>query len=94
LPRAEYIRYMNGSARGIFAPGDSHGFERTRSLAFDKADVILISRLPCRIFVWVMGDGLRSDAIVVQIDLDYRNVVRIATSPWAWSVTAARFSNR
>ncbi|HEY3153360.1 MAG TPA: thiamine pyrophosphate-binding protein, partial [Candidatus Binatia bacterium] len=65
--------YMNGSARGIFAPGDPHGFNRTRSLAFDKADVILIVGCP---FDFRLGYGrrLRSDAIVVQIDLDYRNV--------------------
>jgi acetolactate synthase-1/2/3 large subunit len=36
--------YMNGSARGIFAPGDPHGFNRTRRLAFDKADVILVGK--------------------------------------------------
>ena len=38
--------YMNGSGRGIFAPGDPHGFNRTRSVAFDKADVILIVGCP------------------------------------------------
>ena len=65
--------YMNGASRGIFAPGDPHGFNRTRSFAFDKADVILIVGCP---FDFRLGYGrrLRSDAIVVQIDLDYRNV--------------------
>lgn len=65
--------YMNGASRGIFAPGDPHGFNRTRRLAFDKADVILIVGCP---FDFRLGYGrrLRSDAIVVQIDLDYRNV--------------------
>jgi acetolactate synthase I/II/III large subunit len=65
--------YMNGSARGIFAPGDPHGFNRTRRLAFDKADVILIVGSP---FDFRLGYGrrLRADATVVQIDLDYRNV--------------------
>jgi acetolactate synthase-1/2/3 large subunit len=64
---------MNGSARGIFAPGDPHGFNRTRRQAFDKADVILIVGSP---FDFRLGYGrrLRSDATVVQIDLDYRNV--------------------
>ena len=65
--------YMNGAGRGIFAPGDPHGFNRTRSLAFDKADVIVIVGCP---FDFRLGYGrrLRSDATVVQIDLDYRNV--------------------
>jgi acetolactate synthase-1/2/3 large subunit len=65
--------YMNGSSRGIFAPGDPHGFNRTRSLAFDKADVIVIVGCP---FDFRLGYGrrLRADATVVQIDLDYRNV--------------------
>ena len=65
--------YMNGSSRGIFAPGDPHGFNRTRSMAFDKADVIVIVGCP---FDFRLGYGrrLRADAIVVQIDLDYRNV--------------------
>jgi acetolactate synthase-1/2/3 large subunit len=65
--------YMNGSGRGIFAPGDPHGFNRTRSLAFDKADVIVIVGCP---FDFRLGYGrrLRADATVVQIDLDYRNV--------------------
>ena len=65
--------YMNGASRGIFAPGDPHGFNRTRRVAFDKADVILIVGCP---FDFRLGYGrrLRSDAIVVQIDLDYRNV--------------------
>jgi thiamine pyrophosphate-dependent acetolactate synthase large subunit-like protein len=65
--------YMNGSARGIFPPGDPHGFNRTRRLAFDKADVILIVGSP---FDFRLGYGrrLRADATVVQIDLDYRNV--------------------
>jgi acetolactate synthase-1/2/3 large subunit len=65
--------YMNGAARGIFAPGDPHGYNRTRSMAFDKADVIVIVGCP---FDFRLGYGrrLRSDATVVQIDLDYRNV--------------------
>jgi acetolactate synthase-1/2/3 large subunit len=65
--------YMNGASRGIFSPGDPHGFNRTRRLAFDKADVILIVGSPFD-FRLAYGRRLRADATVVQIDLDYRNV--------------------
>jgi len=55
------------------APGDSHGFNPRGVMAFTKADVVLIVGLPVR-FRLGYGRRLRSDAIVVQIDLDYRNV--------------------
>ena len=65
--------YLNGAARGTFAPGDPHHFHRTRRMAFDKADVIVIVGTP---FDFRMGYGkrLRADATVVQIDMDYRTV--------------------
>ena len=65
--------YMNGAGRGTFPPGDPHHFHRTRRLAFDKADVIVIVGTP---FDFRMGYGkrLRADATVVQIDMDYRTV--------------------
>jgi acetolactate synthase-1/2/3 large subunit len=65
--------YMNGAGRGTFPPGDPHHFNRTRRVAFDKADVIVIVGAP---FDFRMGYGkrLRADATVVQIDLDYRTV--------------------
>ena len=65
--------YMNGSGRGIMPPGDPHHFSRTRRMAFDKADVIVIVGTP---FDFRMGYGrrLRADATVVQIDMDYRTV--------------------
>ena len=65
--------YMNGAGRGTFAPGDAHHFHRTRRLAFDQADVIVIVGTP---FDFRMGYGkrLRADATVVQIDMDYRTV--------------------
>jgi len=65
--------YMNGAGRGTFAPGDPHHFHRTRRLAFDEADVIVIVGTP---FDFRMGYGkrLRADATVVQIDMDYRTV--------------------
>ncbi len=65
--------YLNGSGRGTFPPGDPHHFHRTRRVAFDKADVIVIAGTP---FDFRMGYGsrLRADATVVQIDLDYRTV--------------------
>ncbi len=65
--------YLNGAGRGTFPPGDPHHFHRTRRMAFDKADVIVIVGTP---FDFRMGYGrrLRADATVVQIDLDYRTV--------------------
>ncbi len=65
--------YTNGAARGTLAPGDEHHFHQTRRYAFDRADVIVIVGTP---FDFRMGYGrrLRSDATVVQIDLDYRTV--------------------
>lgn len=65
--------YMNGAGRGTLAPGDPHHFHQTRGYAFEKADVIVIVGTP---FDFRMGYGrrLRADAIVVQIDLDYRTV--------------------
>ncbi len=65
--------YFNGAGRGILPPGDPHHFHRTRRYAFDKADVIVIVGTP---FDFRMGYGrrLRSEAAVVQIDLDYRTV--------------------
>ena len=65
--------YFNGSGRGLLPPGDPHHFHRTRRLAFDKADVIVIVGTP---FDFRMGYGkrLRADATVVQIDQDYRTV--------------------
>src|SRR5262245_25064151 len=65
--------YMNGAGRGTFAPGDPHHFSRTRRMAFDQADVIVIVGTP---FDFRMGYGrrLREDATVVQIDMDYRTV--------------------
>ncbi len=65
--------YFNGGGRGLLPPGDPHHFHRTRRLAFDKADVILIVGTP---FDFRMGYGkrLRAEATVVQIDMDYRTV--------------------
>ncbi len=71
--RLEVPAYMNGAGRGTFPPGDPHHFHRTRRLAFDQADVIVIVGTP---FDFRMGYGkrLRADATVVQIDMDYRTV--------------------
>ncbi len=65
--------YMNGASRGILPPGDPHYFNRTRSAAFDKADVIVIVGTP---FDFRMGYGKRisKEATLVQIDQDYRTV--------------------
>ena len=65
--------YMNGASRGILPPGDPHYFNRTRSSAFKKADVIVIAGTP---FDFRMGYGKRisNDATLIHIDQDYRTV--------------------
>ena len=65
--------YMNGASRGILPPGDPHYFNRTRSSAFKKADVIVIVGTP---FDFRMGYGKRisKEATLIQIDQDYRTV--------------------
>src|SRR5262252_8206927 len=64
--------YFNGGSRGLLPPGDPHHFDRTRSLAFGKADVVVIVGTP---FDFRMGYGKRINVpTLVQIDLGY-NVV-------------------
>jgi acetolactate synthase-1/2/3 large subunit len=64
--------YFNGASRGLLPPGDPHHFDRTRSLAFDKADVVVIVGTP---FDFRMGYGKRIKVpTLVQIDMDYRTV--------------------
>jgi acetolactate synthase-1/2/3 large subunit len=64
--------YFNGGARGLLPPGDPHHFDRTRSQAFGKADVVVIVGTP---FDFRMGYGKRiSVPTLVQIDQDYRTV--------------------
>lgn len=64
--------YFNGASRGLLPPGDPHHFDRTRSLAFAKADVVVIVGTP---FDFRMGYGKRINVpTLVQIDQDYRTV--------------------
>lgn len=65
--------YFNGASRGLLPPGDPHHFDRTRSQAFAKADVIVIVGTP---FDFRMGYGKRisKELKLVQIDMDYRTV--------------------
>ena len=65
--------YFNGAARGVLPPGDPHHFDRTRSKAFDNADVIVVIGTP---FDFRMGYGKRisRELSLVQVDLDYRTV--------------------
>ncbi|MGI9417507.1 MAG: thiamine pyrophosphate-binding protein [Geminicoccaceae bacterium] len=65
--------YFNGSGRGLLPPGDPHYYNRTRRLAFNEADVIVIVGTP---FDFRMGYGKRlsKEATIVQIDQDYRTV--------------------
>ena len=65
--------YFNGASRGLLPPNDPHHFDRTRSKAFDKADVIVIVGTP---FDFRMGYGKRisRDLKLVQIDMSYSTV--------------------
>jgi len=65
--------YFNGASRGLLPPGDPHHFDRTRSKAFEKADVIVVVGTP---FDFRMGYGKRisKEIKLVQIDMDYRTV--------------------
>jgi thiamine pyrophosphate-dependent acetolactate synthase large subunit-like protein len=64
--------YFNGASRGLLPPGDPHHFDRTRSEAFAKADVLVIVGTP---FDFRMGYGKRiSVPTLVQIDMDYQTV--------------------
>jgi acetolactate synthase-1/2/3 large subunit len=64
--------YFNGASRGLLPPGDPHHFDRTRSEAFSKADVIVVVGTP---FDFRMGYGKRIKVpTLVQIDQDYRTV--------------------
>jgi acetolactate synthase-1/2/3 large subunit len=64
--------YFNGASRGLLPPGDPHHFDRTRSLAFSEADVVVVVGTP---FDFRMGYGRRITApTVVQVDQDYRTV--------------------
>jgi acetolactate synthase-1/2/3 large subunit len=65
--------YFNGASRGLLPPNDPHHFDRTRSKAFDKADVIVIVGTP---FDFRMGYGKRisRDLKLVQIDMGYSTV--------------------
>ena len=64
--------YLNGASRGMLHPDDPHHFDRTRSLAFKDADVLIIIGTP---FDFRMGYGKRiSVPTLVQIDMDYRTV--------------------
>ena len=64
--------YFNGAGRGFLPPGDPHHFDRTRTLAFGKADVVVIVGTP---FDFRMGYGKRINVpTLVQIDLGY-NIV-------------------
>jgi acetolactate synthase-1/2/3 large subunit len=65
--------YFNGASRGLLPPGDPHHFDRTRSQAFAKADVIVIVGTP---FDFRMGYGKRigRNLKLVQIDMSYATV--------------------
>jgi acetolactate synthase-1/2/3 large subunit len=65
--------YFNGASRGLLPPEDPHHFDRTRSQAFAKADVIVVVGTP---FDFRMGYGKRisRNLKLVQIDMNYATV--------------------
>ncbi len=64
--------YFNGASRGLLPPGDPHHFDRTRSFAFGRADVIVIVGAP---FDFRMGYGKRINVpTLVQVDMNYATV--------------------
>ena len=65
--------YFNGASLGLLPPEDPHHFDRTRSQAFAKADVIVIVGTP---FDFRMGYGKRisKSLKLVQIDMNYATV--------------------
>ncbi len=67
--------YFNGASRGLLPPNDPHHFDRTRSQAFSKADVIVIVGTP---FDFRMGYGKRisRNLKLVQIDMSYSTVAK------------------
>jgi acetolactate synthase-1/2/3 large subunit len=67
--------YFNGASRGLLPPEDPHHYDRTRSQAFAKADLIIIVGTP---FDFRMGYGKRigRDLKLVQIDMNYGTVGR------------------
>ncbi len=67
--------YFNGASRGLLPPEDPHHFDRTRSQAFAKADVIVIVGTP---FDFRMGYGKRisKSLKLVQIDMGYATVAK------------------
>jgi acetolactate synthase-1/2/3 large subunit len=67
--------YFNGASRGLLPPNDPHHFDRTRSQAFAKADVIVIVGTP---FDFRMGYGKRigKNLKLVQIDQNYGTVAK------------------
>lgn len=65
--------YVNGSARGIFRYEDPLLFDRTRTFAFSKADVVLIAGAPLD-FRLGFGRTLNPEAKVVHIDQNYASI--------------------
>lgn len=67
--------YFNGASRGLLPPGDPHQFDRTRSQAFAKADIIVVVGTP---FDFRMGYGKRigKNLKLVQVDMGYSTVGR------------------
>jgi acetolactate synthase-1/2/3 large subunit len=68
--RAEVPLYLNGAARGCLPTDFQFFFNRSRRVALEQADVVLVIGTP---FDFRLGYGKRlaSNARIIQVDLDY-----------------------
>ncbi|SPF37869.1 Thiamine pyrophosphate enzyme TPP binding domain protein [Syntrophobacter sp. SbD1] len=62
--------YLNGAARGAFAPDSKFLFSRSRSHALSRADVVIVVGTPFD-FRLGYGDRIAPGAKIIQVDLDY-----------------------
>ncbi len=69
LETAPLPTFVNGMARGALPPGHPQLFRRSRNAALQKTDLVLVVGTPLD-FRLGYGEKIRSDAAMIQIDLD------------------------